>query len=124
MHRVSETLPSATKILQPKDNHVISFGHFTTASPDFVAKSDHLYNGKQLLEQYAFFHFRTDLHNLNGHTIENHTSLKFSPAVNIRSTGMFPRGILAMEKNDKFTWRLPGRRQVYLTSIILFKDSI
>ncbi|KAJ8586900.1 hypothetical protein M405DRAFT_771033, partial [Rhizopogon salebrosus TDB-379] len=49
--RVSETLPSATKILQPKDNHVISFGHFTTASPDFVAKSDHLYNGKQLLEQ-------------------------------------------------------------------------
>lgn len=49
--RVSEILPSATKILQPKDNYLISFDHFTTASPDFVAKSDHLYNGKQLLEQ-------------------------------------------------------------------------
>lgn len=51
--RASETLPSATKILQPKDNHLISSGHFTTTSPDFVAKSDHLYNGKQLLEQYV-----------------------------------------------------------------------
>ncbi|KAG1746656.1 uncharacterized protein EDB91DRAFT_1118237 [Suillus paluster] len=49
--RASETLPSATKILQPKDNYLISFGDFTAASPDFVAKSDHLYNGKQLLEQ-------------------------------------------------------------------------
>ncbi|KAG2121183.1 hypothetical protein BD769DRAFT_1479744 [Suillus cothurnatus] len=49
--RVSEILPSATKILQPKDNYLISFDHFTTASPDFVAKSDNLYNGKQLLEQ-------------------------------------------------------------------------
>jgi hypothetical protein len=51
--RASEILPSATKILQPKDNHLISFDHFTAASPDFVAKSDHLYNGKQLLEQYV-----------------------------------------------------------------------
>ncbi|KAG0709245.1 hypothetical protein DFH29DRAFT_978829 [Suillus ampliporus] len=49
--RASDTLPSATKILQPKDNHLISFGHFTAASPDFVAKSDYLYEGKQLLEQ-------------------------------------------------------------------------
>ncbi|KAG1741148.1 hypothetical protein EDB19DRAFT_1706614 [Suillus lakei] len=49
--RASETLPSATKILQPKDNHLIGYGHFTAASPEFVAKSDHLYNGKQLLEQ-------------------------------------------------------------------------
>ncbi|KAG2145131.1 hypothetical protein DEU56DRAFT_732147 [Suillus clintonianus] len=49
--RASETFPSATKILQPKDNHLISFGDFTAASPDFFAKSDYLYNGKQLLEQ-------------------------------------------------------------------------
>ncbi|KAG1907762.1 uncharacterized protein F5891DRAFT_996942 [Suillus fuscotomentosus] len=49
--RASEILPSATKILQPKDNYLISFDHFTAASPDFVAKSDYLYNGKQLLEQ-------------------------------------------------------------------------
>ncbi|KAG1808585.1 uncharacterized protein BJ212DRAFT_1381872 [Suillus subaureus] len=49
--RISEILPSATKILQPKDNYLIGFDHFTTASPDFIAKSDHLYNGKQLLEQ-------------------------------------------------------------------------
>lgn len=49
--RTSEILPSATKILQPRDNHLISFDHFTIASPDFVAKSDHLYSGKQLLEQ-------------------------------------------------------------------------
>lgn len=49
--RASEILPSATKILQPKDNHLITFDHFTAASPDFVAKSDHLYNGKQLLKQ-------------------------------------------------------------------------
>lgn len=49
--RASEILPSATKILQPKDNYLIGFDHFTAASPDFVAKSDYLYNGKQLLEQ-------------------------------------------------------------------------
>ncbi|KAG1814547.1 hypothetical protein EV424DRAFT_1325928 [Suillus variegatus] len=49
--RASEILPSATKILQPKDNYLISFDHFMAASPDFVAKSDYLYNGKQLLEQ-------------------------------------------------------------------------
>ncbi|KAG2157853.1 uncharacterized protein EDB93DRAFT_1125050 [Suillus bovinus] len=49
--RASEILPSATKILQPKDNYLISFDHFTAASPDFIAKSDHLYDGKQLLEQ-------------------------------------------------------------------------
>lgn len=49
--RTSEILPSATKILQPKDNYLISFDHFTAASPDFIAKSDHLYDGKQLLEQ-------------------------------------------------------------------------
>jgi len=55
--RVSEILPSATKILQPKDNYLISFDHFTTASPDFVAKSDNLYNGKQLLEQYVLHLF-------------------------------------------------------------------
>lgn len=55
INRASETLPSATKILQPKDNHLISSDHFIIASPDFVAKSDHLYNGKQLLEQYVFF---------------------------------------------------------------------
>ncbi|KAG2113121.1 uncharacterized protein F5147DRAFT_682800 [Suillus discolor] len=49
--RASEILPSATKILQPRDNYLISFDHFTAASPDFVAKSDYLHNGKQLLEQ-------------------------------------------------------------------------
>jgi len=32
---------------------IISAGNFTTASPYFVAKSDYMYNGKQLLEQYV-----------------------------------------------------------------------
>ncbi|KAH7927349.1 hypothetical protein BV22DRAFT_1007247 [Leucogyrophana mollusca] len=45
------SLPSATKILQPKDNHLVSTGQFTSSSPGFVPKSEHLYNGKELLER-------------------------------------------------------------------------
>ncbi|KAH7914595.1 hypothetical protein BJ138DRAFT_1205594 [Hygrophoropsis aurantiaca] len=48
---LESSLPSATKILQPKDNHLISKSRFTLSSQGFIAKSEHLYNGKQLLER-------------------------------------------------------------------------
>jgi hypothetical protein len=48
---VSASLPSATKILQPKDRHMISREHFTDSSPGFAPKSEQLFNGKQLLDK-------------------------------------------------------------------------
>jgi|SRR5882762_763120 hypothetical protein len=49
----SASLPSATKILQPKDRHMISSEHFTDSSPGFAPKSEQFYNGKQLLDKYV-----------------------------------------------------------------------
>jgi hypothetical protein len=47
----SASLPSATKILQPKDKHIISSKHFTNSSPSFAPKSEQFYNAKQLLDR-------------------------------------------------------------------------
>lgn len=44
------SLPTATKILQPKDRHIIGKdGFLLFSSPDCVMKSEHLYNAQQLL---------------------------------------------------------------------------
>jgi len=48
---VCASLPSATKILQPKDRHMISSKHFTESSPGFAPSSEQLYDGKQLLDK-------------------------------------------------------------------------
>ena len=50
---VCASLPSATKILQPKDKHIISSKHFTDSSPGFFPKSEQLYDGKRLLDKYV-----------------------------------------------------------------------
>ncbi|KAJ7698968.1 hypothetical protein B0H17DRAFT_1257950 [Mycena rosella] len=44
-----DLLPSATKILQPKDRHALSSSRFTIRSADFESHSGHLYNARQLL---------------------------------------------------------------------------
>ncbi|KAJ7509822.1 hypothetical protein B0H11DRAFT_1258604 [Mycena galericulata] len=44
-----ETLPSAAKILQPKDRYVLSSSRFTITSADFESRSGHLYNARQML---------------------------------------------------------------------------
>ncbi|KAF7969685.1 hypothetical protein HWV62_26196 [Athelia sp. TMB] len=46
-------LPSATKILQPKDKHIISRlgAQFTDASPAFAPNSEQFYNSRQLLHK-------------------------------------------------------------------------
>lgn len=46
-------LPSATKILQPKDKHIVSRLHFTDSSPGFVPRSEQFYNGKQLIDKHV-----------------------------------------------------------------------
>jgi hypothetical protein len=50
--RLSTSLPSAAKILQPQDKHIISAGNFTVSSPGFESKSEHLYNAQEVLERY------------------------------------------------------------------------
>ncbi|KAI0065547.1 hypothetical protein BV25DRAFT_1880490 [Artomyces pyxidatus] len=48
----SSELPlySATKILQPKDKYIFTTGRgLTASSPEFVSRSEHLYNGQQLI---------------------------------------------------------------------------
>lgn len=47
----ANSLPSATKILQPKDKHLISRNNFTDSSLEFTARSEHFYYGKQLLDK-------------------------------------------------------------------------
>ncbi|EGN96655.1 hypothetical protein SERLA73DRAFT_75532 [Serpula lacrymans var. lacrymans S7.3] len=49
--RGSDSLPSASKILQPKDKHLVRSGKFFTASPGFELRSHHLYHAGQLLEK-------------------------------------------------------------------------
>ncbi|KAJ7763534.1 hypothetical protein DFH07DRAFT_812389 [Mycena maculata] len=44
-----DALPSAVKILQPKDRYALSSSQFTIASADFESRSGHLYNARQLL---------------------------------------------------------------------------
>ncbi|PBK99517.1 hypothetical protein ARMGADRAFT_1161164 [Armillaria gallica] len=46
----TETLPSATKILQPKDRHLISRAQFTMSNDKFAAKSEQFYIAQYLLE--------------------------------------------------------------------------
>jgi hypothetical protein len=46
-----ETPLTAAKILQPKDKYVIMAGNDTTVtSTDFSSRSEHLFNGSQLIE--------------------------------------------------------------------------
>ncbi|KAJ7711443.1 hypothetical protein B0H16DRAFT_1816894 [Mycena metata] len=44
-----DTLPSATKILQPKDRYALSSAGLALRSPDFTSRSGHLYDARQLL---------------------------------------------------------------------------
>ncbi|TFK83138.1 hypothetical protein K466DRAFT_555542 [Polyporus arcularius HHB13444] len=45
-----QQLPSAAKILQPKDKYIISTNEYTSSSAaGFTSRSEHLYNGQQLL---------------------------------------------------------------------------
>lgn len=48
-------LPSATKILQPKDKHIISRlgAQFTDSTPGFAPCSEQFYNGRELLDKYV-----------------------------------------------------------------------
>jgi len=46
---LSESLPSATKILQPEDRYIISTGQYTKISPGFSSKSNHLLNAMATL---------------------------------------------------------------------------
>jgi len=41
---LSESLPSVTKILQTRDQYIISTGQYTKISPGFSSKSNHLFN--------------------------------------------------------------------------------
>ncbi|KAI0794029.1 hypothetical protein C8Q74DRAFT_1246439 [Fomes fomentarius] len=52
-----QQIPSAVKILQPKDRWIISTDEYTTASTTaFDSRSEHLYNGQQLLRSGLDIH--------------------------------------------------------------------
>ncbi|KJA28021.1 hypothetical protein HYPSUDRAFT_34294 [Hypholoma sublateritium FD-334 SS-4] len=48
---ISESIPSATKILQPRDRYAISTGQFSHSSPSFTSNSAHLFNAKAILDK-------------------------------------------------------------------------
>ncbi|KAF7308281.1 hypothetical protein HMN09_00676100 [Mycena chlorophos] len=49
--RSTETLPSASNILQQKDRYALSSSSLTIRSPDFQSQSGHLYQARALLQQ-------------------------------------------------------------------------
>ena len=49
IYSLSESLPSATKILQTRDQYIISTGQYTKISPGFSSKSNHLFNAMATL---------------------------------------------------------------------------
>lgn len=49
----SDSLPSATRILQPLDVHIASTGKYTFGSRDFQSKSGLLYEAKALQDRYC-----------------------------------------------------------------------
>ena len=51
-HPLNGATPVA-KLLEPQTKHIISSGGFTSSSrPELTSKSDHLYNGRQMLQRY------------------------------------------------------------------------
>ena len=48
---MTATLPSAAKILQPKDKYLIITNHLTDSTADFVLRSSQFYNSQQLLDK-------------------------------------------------------------------------
>ena len=51
LRSLSESIPSATKILQPRDRYVMSTGQFSHSSPSFTSNSAHLFNAKAILDK-------------------------------------------------------------------------
>ncbi|KAJ7210541.1 hypothetical protein GGX14DRAFT_626007 [Mycena pura] len=47
----TDSLPTANNILQPKDRYALSSSRLTIQSADFVSRSGHLYDARQLLHQ-------------------------------------------------------------------------
>lgn len=45
-----ESLPSANKILQPLDTHIVSTGQYSLSNPKFLSKSSHLYDAMAMQE--------------------------------------------------------------------------
>ncbi|TCD71860.1 hypothetical protein EIP91_003203 [Steccherinum ochraceum] len=45
------SIPTLSKILEPKDKHIISTGHYTLSPPQngFTSRSEHFFNGQQIL---------------------------------------------------------------------------
>ena len=50
----AETLPSAAKILQPKDRHIISRGGFIISNENFESPGEQLYIAQRLFEKCVF----------------------------------------------------------------------
>ena len=48
-YSLSESLPSATKILQSRDQYIVSTGQYSKTSPGFSSKSNHLFNAMATL---------------------------------------------------------------------------
>jgi len=59
LSKLSESLPSATKILQTPDQYAISTEQFVTQSAEWKGDSSHLWSGVRLLERSAYLYLST-----------------------------------------------------------------
>ncbi|KIJ20851.1 hypothetical protein PAXINDRAFT_6632 [Paxillus involutus ATCC 200175] len=48
---LESSLPSVTRILQPKDGHIMKSGDYVKASPESTLNQDHLYEARAVLER-------------------------------------------------------------------------
>ena len=108
-----ESLPSANKILQPLDTHIVSTGQYTLSNPKFVSKSSHLCNAMAMQEMCDLpsqFFFASS--SLLCTVIQ--ASPKSSLADRTRSIGTslsVDWGQTVVTVGEKFTWRSFGKRR-------------
>ena len=70
-YRLSDSLPSATKILQTRDQYIISTGQYSKISSGFSSKSNHLFNAMATLSSLVLLSW--DLS--RGHKLTTHIPL-------------------------------------------------
>lgn len=65
LSKLSESLPTAIKILQTPDQYAISTDHYMLQSPGFASDSGHLQNSTALFERFAsIFCFQFEIDDL------------------------------------------------------------
>lgn len=87
--RMTDSLPSATKILQPGDVHIGSTGKYTFGSDNFRSKSGILHEARALQDRYLPFSSRNGCSMTQEHMAATRRYWKYSHEDRIHSIGIW-----------------------------------